>query len=137
MNRNLDNLSQGLIRLHKTLLDAERLSYERVHGRIASNGQFLQLVLGDAWFAWLRPLSHSITRLDELAETDQSVPDDEITTLLASVRNLLTPSESGEGFGRHYFDALQRVPDVGLAHAQVKALLGSRQPYTGREHDEH
>jgi hypothetical protein len=42
----LDNLSRALLRLHKALLDDERVSYERVHGRIPSNGAFLQLVLG-------------------------------------------------------------------------------------------
>ena len=132
----LDDLSRALLRLHKALLDAERLSYERVHGRIASNGAFLQLVLGDSWFAWLRPLSHSITRLDELAEEDRTASGAEIAELLASLQSLLTPSESGEGFGRHYYDALQRVPEVGLAHAQAKPLLGPRQRPTGRDHDE-
>ena len=64
----LDNLSRALLRLHKALLDDERVSYERVHGRIPSNGAFLQLVLGDAWFAWLRPLSQLMAKLDELGE---------------------------------------------------------------------
>ena len=53
----LGNLSRSLLRLHKALLDSERVSYERVHGRIETNGAFFQLVLGDAWFAWLRPLT--------------------------------------------------------------------------------
>lgn len=126
MNKHLDNLSQALLHLHKALLDGERLSYERVHGRIASNGEFLQLVLGDSWFAWLRPLSQLMARLDQLAEGKDIASDAEITNLLNSARSLLTPSETGEGFGRHYYDALQRVPEVGLAHAQVKALIGSR-----------
>ena len=64
----LDHLFQALLRLHKALLDDERVSYERVHGRIPSNGAFLQLVLGDAWFAWLRPLSQLMAKLDELGE---------------------------------------------------------------------
>lgn len=133
----LNNLSQALLRLHKALLDAERLSYERVHGRIASNGEFLQLVLGDSWFAWLRPLSHAITRLDELTEEGQTAFDADLIDLLDSVRRLLTPTETGEGFGRHYYDALQRVPDVGLAHAQVKAILSSSATHRKREQDEH
>ncbi|HMS82194.1 MAG TPA: hypothetical protein PKD12_00915 [Nitrospira sp.] len=126
MNTQLNELSHALLRLHKALLDAERLSYERVHGRIESNGAFLQLVLGDSWFAWLRPLSNSMAKLDELAETDTATSADEIASVLASVRSLLTPSETGEGFSRHYYDALQQAPDVGLAHAQVKRVLGSR-----------
>ncbi|MFY4727434.1 hypothetical protein ACOSYY_00050 [Nitrospira sp. BLG_2] len=127
----LDDVSRALLRLHKALLDAERLSYERVHGRIASNGAFLQLVLGDSWFAWLRPLSHSITKLDELAEEDRTASGAQITELLASLRSLLTPSEAGEGFGRNYYDALQRNPDVVLEHAAVKTLLLQAVPKQG------
>lgn len=119
----LDNLSRALLRLHKALLDGERVTYERVHGRIPTNGAFFQLVLGDAWFAWLRPLSQMMARLDELAEGKEAADHAEITALIASVRTLLTPSEEGDGFGRHYYDSLQREPDVGLAHAAVRALL--------------
>ena len=119
----LDHLFQALLRLHKALLDDERVSYERVHGRIPSNGAFLQLVLGDAWFAWLRPLSQVMAKLDELGEEDKSPDGLDTTTLIASIRTLLTPSEEGEGFGRQYHDALQRGPDAVLAHAAVRALL--------------
>ncbi len=119
----LDHLFQALLRLHKALLDDERVSYERVHGRIPSNGAFLQLVLGDAWFAWLRPLSQVMAKLDELGEEDKSPDGLDTTTLIASIRTLLTPTEEGEGFGKQYHDALQRAPEVVLAHAAVKALL--------------
>jgi hypothetical protein len=119
----LDHLFQALLRLHKALLDDERVSYERVHGRIPSNGAFLKLVLGDAWFAWLRPLSQVMAKLDELGEEDKSPDGLDTTTLITSIRTLLTPSEEGEGFGRQYHDALQREPDVVLAHAAVRALL--------------
>jgi len=117
----LNDLFQALLRLHKALLDDERVSYERVHGRIPSNGAFLQLVLGDAWFAWLRPLSQLMAKLDELGE--ESSDGQDTVTLFASIRTLLKPTEEGEGFGRQYHDALQRGPDVVLAHAAVRALL--------------
>lgn len=119
----LDNMFTGLLRLHKALLDDERVSYERVHGRISSNGAFLQLTLNDAWFAWLRPLSQAIAKLDELSESDDAASRDTIPALLASVRTLLMPTEEGEGFGRQYYAALQRSPDVVLAHAAVRTLL--------------
>jgi hypothetical protein len=119
----LDHLFQALLRLHKALLDDERVSYERVHERIQSNGAFLQLVLDDAWFAWLRPLSQVMAKLDEFGEADESRGGLDSATLLASIRALLTPSEEGTGFGRHYYEALQREPDVVLAHAAVRTLL--------------
>ena len=118
----VDQLRSALLRLHKALLDDERVSYERVYGRIATNGEFLQLVLGHAWFAWLRPLSQLIAQLDEL-EVEGTASSLESTAFMASVRTLITPAEEGTGFGKHYYDALQRTPDVVLAHATVRALL--------------
>ena len=126
-----DNLFRALLRLHKALLDDERVSYERVHGRIPSNGAFLQLVLNDAWFAWLRPLSQLIAKLDELSESDDASSREAIPLLLASVQTLMMPTEEGEGFSRQYHDALQRSPDVVLAHAAVGALLMQSIPKKG------
>ena len=125
----LDNLFPALLRLHKALLDDERVSYERVHGRIPSNGAFLQLALNDAWFAWLRPLSQSIAKLDELSESDDAASREAIQALLAFVKTLLMPTEEGEGFGRQYHAALQRSPDVVLAHAGVRTLLMQSIPH--------
>jgi hypothetical protein len=119
----LDDLFRALLRLHKALLDDERVSYERVHGWISSNGAFLQLALNDAWFAWLRPLSQLIAKLDELSESDDVSSREAIPALLASAQALLTPTEEGEGFGRNYYDALQKSPDVVLAHAVVRTFF--------------
>ena len=127
----LNDLFEALLRLHKALLDDERVSYERVHGRIPSNGAFLQLVLGDAWFAWLRPLSQLMVRFDELTEEGDESTRTDIIELLTSARTLLTPTEEGDGFGRQYHDALQRDPDVVLAHAAFMGLL--RQSLSNKE----
>lgn len=125
----LDIMFTELLGLHKALLDDERVAYERVHGRIPSNGAFLQLVLNDAWFAWLRPLSQAIAKLDELSESDDAASRETIPALLVSVQTLLMPTEEGEGFSRQYHDALQRSPDVVLAHAGVRTLLMQSIPH--------
>jgi hypothetical protein len=119
----LDQLSRALIRLHKMLLDGERVAYERVHGRVTSNGEFLHLLLGHDCFAWLRQLSQSMAKLDELSEGEDVSARGAISDLLASLRTLLMPSEEGEEFGRRYYDALQRDPNVVLAHESVRELL--------------
>ncbi len=67
---NHDKLRHALLRLHKALLDAQRIRYERDNGRVESRGELLDLVLQDASFEWLRVLSALIARLDELAEVD-------------------------------------------------------------------
>jgi hypothetical protein len=120
----LVDLRHGLLKLHKTLLDSERKTYERNHGRqIASAGEFFQLVVGDAWFNWLHSVSELVVRIDEMLDAEEPATPVEATRVIDQARLLLRPSEGGYGFARHYYDALQRDPDVVLAHAAVKKLL--------------
>jgi hypothetical protein len=41
------------------------------------------------------------------------------------VEQLLAASETGDGFARRYYEALQRQPAVVLAHADVRRVLKS------------
>ena len=43
--------------------------------------------------------------------------------LIDQVEQLLTASETGEGFPRRYYEALQRQPAVVLAHADVRRTI--------------
>ncbi len=117
------DLRRGLLGLHKALIIAEQLTYERINGRVGSTGQLLQLVLNDPWFTWLHPLSQLVIRIDELLEEDAEPTDVEVEHLLAETRALIRPSEEGDGFERSYYEALQRAPDVIFAHVEVKKLL--------------
>ena len=120
----LVDLRHGLLRLHKALLDSERKTYEGNHGRrIASPSEFFQLVVGDDWFAWLHSVSELVVRIDEMLDADEPATAVDATRVIDQARTLLRPSEEGAGFGKHYYDALQRDPDVVLAHAAVKKLL--------------
>ena len=128
----LHQLSKALLRLHKALLDGERLAYERRHGPVASNGEYLQLVLGHPDFAWLRHLSRLMAELDDLTAKGSSTAD-AIGSLLAALRTLLTPVEGDEAFGGRYYKALQRDADVVLAHGTVTNLLGATAGMKGDE----
>jgi hypothetical protein len=118
----LTNLRRALLRLHKAMLDAERESYERAHGQV-TGGELLQLAINHEQFAWLHPVSELIVRIDELLDSDEPATADDAEALLAGARALLKPSETGGGFGQKYFAAIQREPDVVLAHREVTRLL--------------
>ena len=45
--------------------------------------------------------------------------------LIAQSWELLAPNETGAGFAKRYFEALQRDPDVVLAHARMRKILSS------------
>jgi hypothetical protein len=123
----LKDLRQGLLRLHKLLLDLERRDFERARGRISNSYEFLQLVLKDPWFDWLHRLSELIVQIDEALDTRESekpTTEDDAKALIERARTLLAPSESGSQFQKNYFLALQQSPDVVLLHSEVIRLLG-------------
>jgi hypothetical protein len=115
----LTRLREALLALHKALVDSERVSYEQNIGTIPSANHFLKLLTDDPWFAWLQPLSQLIVTMDEALDAKAKTP---LTAELAAAlvkrtAELLVAAETGESFPRHYFDALQRDPDVVMAHA--------------------
>jgi hypothetical protein len=128
------SLSKALVSLHKTLLDSERVGYEASFGNIPTPGAFLNLVMGDPWFAWLRTLSEFIVRIDETLDA-KAVPITEpvVARFVAEARALLAPDENGAGFGLHYHNAMQRDPDVILAHASLVKFLGTLEGAKGTE----
>jgi len=119
----LAELRNLLLKLHKTLLDSECAVYERDVARLTSRGQLLGLVLHDPWFAWLHELSELVVLIDETLDAEDAIPGAESERLLAQARALLVPRENGGGFARRYFEALQRDPDVVLAHGKTVKRL--------------
>ena len=123
----LKQLRQGLLRVHKILLELERTGYERARGKISNSYEFLQLVLKDPWFDWLHRLSELIVQIDEtlaMVDSDKAATEDGALELVTQAKLLLAPSESGSEFQKNYFLALQQSPDVVLLHSEVTRLLG-------------
>lgn len=122
----LRDLRDALLHLHKALVDSERVSYEKTVGKIKSANQFLRLVLDDPWFAWLHPLSQLIVSMDEVLAAREPLTAKGAETMVRQAGLLLVASEQGQGFSGHYFVALQRDPEVVLAHAAAVKLAGRR-----------
>ena len=123
LRQTLTDVRHGLLGLHKALIVAEQLTFERIYGRVDSTGQLLQLVMNDPWFTWLHPLSNMVVRIDELMDGDEAVTAEDVANLMTEIRALIRPSETGDGFERSYYEALQRAPDVVMAHCEMKKLL--------------
>jgi len=119
----LTELRNGLLSLHKTLLDSERATYERDVARINSSGELLKLVLYDPWFAWLHELSQFVVLIDEMLDSEEPPPGMDEQKFMEQSWELLAPDETGTGFAKRYYEALQRDPDVVLAHARMRKVL--------------
>jgi hypothetical protein len=118
-------LRETLLTLHKALLDSERTSYEIAHGPIASPGAFLQLVINDAWFSWLRPVTGLIVQIDEtIAAKKPPASSRDFERLIEDMRALLSPSREVNGFWKRYSGAVQRDPAVAVLHQELERQLG-------------
>jgi hypothetical protein len=126
LRQRLTALREALLALHKVLLESERASYEATFGKISSPYQFLQLLTNDPWFAWLAPVTQLITAMDEMLDAKEPLTAAGVDAIVAQMRTLLVATEVGEGFSRHYDEALQRTPDVVFAHAAMAKLLRTK-----------
>jgi hypothetical protein len=108
------------------LLDAERARFEREHGRVTSSGQWLQLVLGHEQFAWLRPFSGLIVRIDEWLASD-APPPDEGEALWAEADLLTTVTDARDASPEGLYGVLiETVPAAATQHAAVREALGQQ-----------
>lgn len=121
----LNALRARLIVLHKALIDSERVEYEKSFGTLETPQQFLKALINDPWFAWLQPFSRMVVTIDEMLESEDPIPAEEFRTLMVQARTLLQVSEETDDSRRSYFEALQREPDVILAHAAVMKVVNA------------
>jgi hypothetical protein len=117
-------LREALLRLHKSLLDMERRSYEKEHGKVSA-GELFRLVVDDAQFSWLHNISEFVVRIDENLATDEGVTDTDAHVAVSLARKIFAPTESGDGFQKKYFDAIQQDPAVVMEHAQLARLFNN------------
>jgi hypothetical protein len=125
-NAALTKLSHGLRGLHRTLIDAARIEYEKEHGPVSNAGELLQLLTKHPEFAWLRQISEFIVDIDALRD-GEPVSDATMHMIFAQAKSLLAVSseDSSSEFSRRYVALLQQYPMVVMAHAEVRQLLVS------------
>jgi len=115
-------LREALLRIHKSLLDMERRSYEKEHGGVNA-GELFRLVVDDPQFAWLHNISEFVVRIDENLASKEDVTEKDSHVAISLARKIFAPSESGDGFQKKYFDAIQKDPSVVMEHAELARLF--------------
>jgi hypothetical protein len=121
----LFDLRKALLHLHKILLDWEQAAYERVHGRVSA-AELLKVIVEDAQFAWLRPISELIVRIDTTVDAEPPAGAPEVEVLVARAREVTAADESGTPHAKRYHAALQEHPDAVFAHRDVTNVLRTR-----------
>lgn len=118
----LKNARNSLLKLHKTLLDHERRLYEGMNGPVTP-GQFLNILLEDPDFVWLRKFSTLIVDIDEMFAQKDGYSVETVELHLTKLRELVSMEDEDEVFRARYQAALQQ--DLGAASHQgdLRGLL--------------
>ena len=93
----LKEIRNKLLRFHKILIDWERNIYEKEFG-ILSSGKFLEMLLGDDRFAWLRTISTLIVRIDESFDLDDGMSDEILDGFYKEIGDLFNDSDEYRSF---------------------------------------
>ena len=121
----VDELRHVLLELHKAMIDAQRIRYERDHGRIGSSGEFLGLVLEHPEFGWIRELSALIAQFDEWAELSDQVSEAAQLAAITDKLRSLVQAGGDTDFNRKYWEMAEATPDVLVSHVKLWRLLAA------------
>lgn len=119
----VDEVRHALLRLHKGMLDTQRIAYERSHGRIETTTEFLGIVLEHPEFEWIRALSALIAQLDEWREEPGEGGGRGLEDILGAVRGLLARDGSNARFSQRYWEMVEATPEVLVDHVKLWRLL--------------
>jgi hypothetical protein len=118
----LKEARRQILSLHKLLVDEERKDFERINGKITS-GQFLNLLVNNSDFQWLRTFSILIVEIDEMFDLDDGFTENMIENYLTQIRDLINLGSVDEDFRVNYKEFIQTNSEVALKHNELKKLL--------------
>ena len=104
------------------MLDLEREMYEGIHGKVNAT-DFLNLLLEDEDFAWLRQFSMLIVEIDEMFALKAGVTAELVEVNLKKIMQLVEMTKPDEYFRAKYQFALQRDPNAAGLHSQLKKIF--------------
>ncbi|MEZ5346096.1 MAG: hypothetical protein R2681_11140 [Pyrinomonadaceae bacterium] len=126
----LKKIRDLFLRFHKVLLDDDRAKYEREHGAVTS-GRFLEMLLGDPNFAWLRTLSQLIVRIDESFDLDDGLSNEMLDGYFEEIGNLFDDSDEYQDFKEKLKPALEFNPNAQILKDQITEVWGSYSENSG------
>ena len=112
-----------LLKLHKNLVDHERAIWEGINGPVTS-GQFLNVLLEDKDFVWLRKFSTLIVDIDEMFAQKDGYAAEAVDLHLEKLRQLISMTDEDEDFKAKYQAALQQDLDAASRQGDLRSLLG-------------
>lgn len=120
---NLKLIRNNLLRLHKILMDNDRANYESEFGTLSS-GKFLEMLLSDERFGWLRTISTLIVRIDEAFDLDDGISNEMLTGFYTETNDVFDDkSEEYVEFKIKLNNAMPQLPEAAKLREEIIVLL--------------
>jgi hypothetical protein len=113
----------ALFRLHKALIDAERAAFEADVGELGS-GQFLQALIHEPFFAWLRPFSGLLVRIDEALGTREPLQPGAAKAFVSEAAALVMPADAQDETAARFAAIRAASPGVALLYGELTRRIG-------------
>ena len=126
-------MRRGLLNLHKTLIETERAAFESERGAM-TNGQFLQALMEDPFFQWLRPYSGLIVEIDEaLADRERGLSPADARVFVERVSALVSFAPLGVFTSNRLEELRRQEPGVLFAHSELnRGIAAALDVYRGQ-----
>lgn len=111
-----------LLQLHKLLVDNERAAFEKINGQMTS-GQFLNFLINEKDFDWLKRFSDLIVEIDEMFDLDDGASAEMIETQFLKMKNLVELNSADDEFKSKYKGVLQNNSEIDAKHRQLSRFL--------------
>lgn len=119
----LKKIRDKFLKLHKILLDNSRAEYENKFGTLTS-GKFLEMLLSDQRFEWLRTISTLIVRIDEAYDLDDGLSNEMIEGFYTESSDLFDEnSDEYTEFKENLNKAIPNLPEAKKLKDEIVELL--------------
>lgn len=115
-----------ILRLHKDLIDIEREVFEMENGQLSS-GRFLQVLLSNENFAWLRKFSMLIVEIDEMFNLDDGYTKEMVEKQFSRLNEILELKTEDESFNSKYRNSIHDKSLIKTQHNELKRLIAKKQ----------
>lgn len=119
---NLKIARNNLLTFHKILIDREKSELERVTGSVTA-GQFLNLLLNDERFEWLRTISRLVVKIDEAFELNDGITPEIVEEYQSEMIAMFDASEANVEFKRLIDKRLLHLPEAERLRSEITRLL--------------
>lgn len=110
------------LKLHKDLIDVEKQIYERENGRV-SPGHFLQILLSDQRFSWLRIFSGLIVEIDEMFDLDDGYSLEMVEKHLSRLKDLVDFQAADDDFNVKFKKSIESDSPARTKYIELRNLL--------------